>query len=72
MPFLCLTRCRDDGWKCAWGKFGLADFFDQNSVGSDSHFQFTNWTVDQTGAWDFAADTRGYTVGVTADYEDRN
>jgi len=55
-----------------FGKFGLADFFDQNAVGSDSHFQFTNWTVDQTGAWDFAADTRGYTVGITADYEDRN
>ena len=55
-----------------FGKFGLADFFDQNSVGSDSHFQFTNWTIDQTGAWDFAADTRGYTVGLTADYEDRN
>lgn len=54
------------------GKFGLADFFDQNSVGSDSHFQFTNWTIDQNGAWDFAADTRGYTVGVTVDYEDRN
>ena len=55
-----------------FGKFGLADFFDQNSVGSDSHFQFANWTVDQNGAWDFAADTRGYTIGVTADYEDRN
>ena len=55
-----------------FGKFSLADFFDQNSVGSDSHFQFTNWTIDQTGAWDFAADTRGYTVGLTADYEDRN
>jgi high affinity Mn2+ porin len=55
-----------------FGKFGLADFFDQNSVGSDSHFQFANWTVDQNGAWDFAADTRGYTVGLTADYEDRN
>src|SRR5271157_4712150 len=55
-----------------FGKFGLADFFDQNSVGTDSHFQFTNWTVDQSGAWDFAADTRGYTVGITADYEDRN
>lgn len=54
------------------GKFSLADFFDQNSVGSDSHFQFTNWTIDQNGAWDFAADTRGYTVGLTADYEDRN
>jgi hypothetical protein len=55
-----------------FGKFGLADFFDQNSAGSDSHFQFTNWTVDQTGAWDFAADTCGYTVGVTADFEERN
>ena len=55
-----------------FGKFGLADFFDQNSVGSDSHFQFANWTIDQNGAWDFAADTRGYTVGAMADYEDRN
>jgi len=55
-----------------FGKYSLADFFDQNSVGSDTHFQFTNWTVDQNGAWDYAADTRGYTVGLTADYEDRN
>jgi high affinity Mn2+ porin len=28
--------------------------------------------VDQNGAWDYAADTRGYTVGVVADYEDHN
>ncbi len=55
-----------------FGKFSLADFLDQNAVGSDSHFQFANWTVDQNGAWDFAADTRGYTVGLLADYEDRN
>jgi high affinity Mn2+ porin len=55
-----------------FGKFGLADFFDQNSVGSDTHFQFTNWTIDQTGAYDYAADTHGYTVGLIADYEDRN
>ena len=55
-----------------FGKFTLPDFLDQNSVGSDTHFQFTNWTVDQNGAWDYAADTRGYTVGLTADYEDRN
>jgi high affinity Mn2+ porin len=50
----------------------MVDFFDQNSVGSDTHFQFTNWTIDNNGAYDYAADTRGYTVGVTADYEDRN
>ena len=55
-----------------FGKFTLPDYVDQNSVGSDTHFQFTNWTVDQNGAWDYAADTRGYTVGLTADYEDRN
>jgi high affinity Mn2+ porin len=55
-----------------FGKFSMADFFDVNSVGSDTHFQFTNWTIDNNGAWDYAADTRGYTVGATADYEDRN
>jgi len=52
------------------GKFTLPDFFDVNSVGSDTHFQFNNWTIDNNGAWDYAADTRGYTVGATADYED--
>ncbi|MCU1296402.1 MAG: Carbohydrate-selective porin [Acidobacteriaceae bacterium] len=54
------------------GKFGMADFFDVNSVGSDSHFQFMNWTIDNNGAYDYAADTRGYTFGVFAEYRDRN
>jgi hypothetical protein len=54
------------------GKFSMVDFFDVNSVGSDTHFQFSNWTVDNNGAYDYAADTRGYTVGATADFEDRN
>jgi hypothetical protein len=55
-----------------FGKFSMPDFFDQNSAGSDTHFEFNNWTVDNNGAWDYAADTRGYTVGAVADYEDRN
>src|ERR1035441_10553704 len=55
-----------------FGKFSLPDFFDVNSVGSDTHLQFNNWSVDNNGAWDYAADTRGYTIGVVADYEDRN
>jgi high affinity Mn2+ porin len=54
------------------GKFSMPDFFDLNAAGSDTHLQFTNWSVDQNGAWDYAADTRGYTVGLVADYEDRN
>ena len=54
------------------GKFSMPDFFDVNSVGTDTHFQFINWTTDNNGAWDYAADTRGYTVGAVLDFEDRN
>jgi hypothetical protein len=46
------------------GKFGMVDFFDLNSVLTDSHRQFTNWAVDNNGGYDYAADTRGYTYGV--------
>jgi high affinity Mn2+ porin len=53
------------------GKMTLPDTFDVNSVGSDSHLQFTNWTIDNNGAWDYAADTRGYTVGGILEYDDR-
>jgi len=52
------------------GKFDLVDFFDCNSGGSDSHLQFLNWTVDNNGAWDYAANTRGYTDGVMLEYDD--
>ena len=55
-----------------FGKFSMPDFFDVNSVGSDTHFQFLNWTTDDNGAWDYAADTRGYTVGAVFDFEERN
>jgi len=51
------------------GKFGMTDFFDTNSVLSDSHTQFTNWTVDNNGGYDYAADTRGYTYGVVAELD---
>ena len=53
------------------GKFGLVDFFDVNGVGSDSHMQFMNWAIDQDGAYDFAADTRGYTWGAIVEYQER-
>ena len=52
------------------GKFDLVDFFDQNSFGSDSHLQFLNWTVDNNGAYDYAANTRGYTDGAILEYDD--
>jgi high affinity Mn2+ porin len=51
------------------GKLGMADFFDVNAAGSDSHLQFTNWTVDNNGAYDYAADTRGYTYAAIVEYD---
>ncbi len=54
------------------GKMSLPDVFDLNGVLSDSHLQFTNWTVDNNGAWDYAADTRGYTYALTLEYQDRD
>jgi high affinity Mn2+ porin len=54
------------------GKFGIADFFDLNNYGSDSNFQFMNWTVDNDGAYDYAADTRGYTFAALLEYHDRH
>ena len=52
------------------GKFSLVDFFDTNTWGSDSHLQFLNWTVDNNGTWDYAANTRGYTDGAIVEYDD--
>ncbi|HLW78216.1 MAG TPA: carbohydrate porin [Terriglobia bacterium] len=54
-----------------FGKFSMVDFFDVNSVGSDSHLQFMNWTDDNNGAYDYAANTRGYTWGAMVEYDDR-
>ncbi|HXE07856.1 MAG TPA: carbohydrate porin, partial [Acidobacteriaceae bacterium] len=54
------------------GKMSMPDTFDLNSVGTDSHLQFLNWTVDNNGAWDYAADTRGYTWGAIAEYDDKD
>src|SRR5260221_620062 len=55
-----------------FGKMGLADFFDFNTYGTDSNFQFMNWTVDNSGAYDYAADTRGFTFAAMLEYHDRH
>jgi hypothetical protein len=52
------------------GKFSMVDFFDLNTWGSDSHLQFLNWTVDNNGTYDYAANTRGYTDGAMVEYDD--
>jgi carbohydrate-selective porin OprB len=54
-----------------FGKLSLADFFDVNSYGSDTNFQFMNWAVDNSGTYDYAADTRGFTFGAMLEYHGR-
>ncbi len=50
------------------GKFCLADFFDLNQFSHDPRTQFLNWALMSHGAWDYAANVRGYTVGAVFEY----
>jgi len=50
------------------GKFGIADFFDDNNVSHDPRNDFMNWGLMNNGAYDYAANTRGYTYGFVAEY----
>ena len=45
------------------GKFSLADFFDDNAYSHDPRSEFMNWSLMDNGAWDYPANTRGYTWG---------
>jgi high affinity Mn2+ porin len=49
------------------GKFAISDFFDYNSYGKDPRTQFFNWSIWSNGAWDYPADTRGYTYGIVSE-----
>lgn len=70
-PFSLATRVPARRLELRFGKMSLPDVMDLNGPGSDSHLQFMNWTADNNGAWDYAADTRGYTYAATAEYDDR-
>lgn len=54
------------------GRMSLPDLLDTNAVGTDSHLQYLNWSIDNDGAWDYAANTRGYTDAIVAEYTDHN
>ena len=50
------------------GKFSIGDFFDNSSVSHDPRADFMNWALMNNGAYDYAANTRGYTYGFAAEY----
>jgi high affinity Mn2+ porin len=54
------------------GRFAITDFFDDNRYSHDPRTQFMGWAVMYNGAWDYAADTRGYTWGWVHEFHTRN
>lgn len=50
------------------GKFSLADHFDVNAYSNSPRTQFLNWALINNGAWDYPANTRGYTGGIVIQY----
>jgi high affinity Mn2+ porin len=53
------------------GRFTLTDFFDNNRYTHDPRTQFMGWGVMFNGAWDYPADTRGYTWGWMHEFHTR-
>jgi high affinity Mn2+ porin len=54
------------------GNLSVIDLFDQNEFSHDPRRQFLNWSLVTHGAFDYAADARGYTWGVAAEYNTAN
>ena len=59
-------------WEIKFGRLALTDDFDQNRYANNNRSQFMNYDFLYNTAWDYAADTRGYSVGfVTSLFEPR-
>ena len=50
------------------GKVNVTDIFDNNNFSHDPRTQFLNWSLMSQGAFDYAADTKGYTFGAVLEY----
>lgn len=50
------------------GKFAASDFFDRNNFSHDPRSQFLNWSLMGNGAWDYPANTKGYTEGLVVEW----
>lgn len=54
------------------GRFSDSDFFDDNAYSHDPRTQFMAWGIMYDGAWDYPADTRGYTWGIVNELHTKN
>jgi high affinity Mn2+ porin len=49
------------------GKISVSDIFDNNTYANDPRTQFMNWAFVANEAWDYPADSLGYTTGFAAE-----
>jgi len=56
-----------DRWVLTVGKFAVTDVFDTNQYAHDPRADFLNWAIVDTGSFDYAADSWGYTVGLATE-----
>jgi high affinity Mn2+ porin len=49
------------------GRMSAADIFDKNAYANDPRTQFMNWALVNNEAWDYAADSVGYTTGLAVE-----
>ncbi|MBS1586137.1 MAG: carbohydrate porin [Bacteroidetes bacterium] len=54
------------------GKYSIGDLFDNNEYSNSPREQFLNWSLMNNGAWDYAANVRGYTYAFTAELQMRS
>lgn len=50
------------------GNVSVLDIFDNNTYSHDPRIQFLNWAIMTHGAYDYAADARGYSWGAALEY----
>jgi len=50
------------------GRMAANDDFDKNRYAASARTQFLNWSLWDNTAWDYAANTRGYTDGILLGY----
>ncbi len=50
------------------GNLSVLDLFDDNAFSHDPRTQFLNWSLMTHGAYDYAADARGYSWGFAVEY----
>ncbi|HEV3492935.1 MAG TPA: carbohydrate porin [Reyranella sp.] len=54
------------------GRYAVQDIFDNNAYANDPRVDFLNWSIWAAGAFDYAADSIGFTWGVAAELNQPN